>query len=623
MPAPEAPDIPESMYPPRAGHGLDESFDTLSRAPEDPLPPEQVKQAIDLDELLTTGKGLAIDSEGNITADNVDGVNGLENIYERNIASNTFFCVYFLDPQGYAELKACFPDAPIFTTVEEAEEFMRRQNYADLDKDLHKKVKELAEKSTHYAERIALEAFKETGYTSLDTDKVPEKLVIVENPAKLLAAVRDLRRLKDFMRDVSERETSEANHIIIAIHRRRINLALAGLYSDVLALVRTHLPDDPRSGPLMYEIYDLMSGRLFKDNDDFGRRMSKLDMFINGGARMSPEAGFVPLGPEINDLLARLKQQYEEPSIEEEPVEPLISEADSEIRVNAEVLKSWYEEALAAYGLLSEHEYTREDLNRDGKAPDGKWQAVIHPSAKTLSVNSKQGIIRIPKRFNRKLYESEEVGGVPAIDHEMGHVFQSVLAAQLDIPILRKVGTGRIAPQLECGAIVWERAAALEFFGKQRPANPHYAEAIRTRLNGGSYGDCVKSFYDSMLRSNPKDDPYHKESIAIKALDRVRRLFRNGGKLHDTSSHVFDSGTLAYIEQDLILQEARKAGMEHFLLVGKVELHMLAELHRRAIIDISKFVFPDERPTQKIRGTILKYVEDSKRAQTTPPTSSN
>lgn len=623
MPTPETQSVPELMYPPRAGHGLDEVFNTLSQPPEDPLPPEQVKQALELDELLTTGKGLKIDSEGDITADNVDGVNGLENIYERHIASNTFFCAYFLDLQGHAELKECFPDAPIFTTVEEAEKFMSRQDYANLDKDLHKRVKALAEKSTRYAERVALEAFKETGYISLDTDKVPEKLVIIENPIKLLGAVRDLRRLKDFMRDVSERQTSEANQIIIAIHRRRINLTLAGLYSDVLALVRTHLPDNPRSGPLMYEIHDLMSGRLFKDDEDFGRRMSKLDMFINGGTRMTPEAEFGPLGPEVNDLLAKLKQHYEEPSLEERPGEPLISEADSEIRVQADVLKSWYEEALAAYGLLSQHKYTHEDLRRDGKAPDGKWQVVIHPSAKTLSVDSKQGIIKIPSTFDRKLYESEEVGGVPAIDHEMGHVFQSVLAAQLDIPILRKVGTGRIAPQLECGAIVWERAATLEFFGKHRPANPHYAEAIRTRLNGGSYGDCVKAFYDSMLHSNPKDDPAHKESIALKALDRVRRLFRNGGRLHDASPNVFDSAALAYIEQDLILREASRAGMERFLLVGKVELHMLAELHRRGIIDVSKFTFPDERPTQKIRNTILKYVEDNRRAQTTAPTPSN
>jgi hypothetical protein len=607
---------PESIYPPRAGCDLDRVFLVLSAPPERPLLPERVAHIKAFDGLLTRGRSLGLNAQGRLEEGVEGGVGGIEQVYDIPARSHTFFPDYFLTEPGLQDLRILFPEAPQFDSLEECRNFILRQNLAG-DGAFQKRLQEVCTNSRTFAEERMLQAFQDSGFSRLDLAHVPTRFTVIEEPLVLLDKVRQLRILKNFLRRLERQTIDEAEQCITRIHRRRVNLLLAAQFSRVLTLIDQLLPDDPRREMFVREIEGCLGGTMQIDGtvlpqDTRNRRLSQMDKFDNGVGILDETGDFGIISTEVEELLEELLQEQAGTLAREaQETEPLLPPEARAVKVNAEIFKTWIEEFLSRYGYLSEHAFTADDLKRGGTAPDGKWQVVIHPASKTLSVNRKQRIIKVPPKFDRELFQDEGGGAIQIMDHELGHLIQFIVGSEIGLPILDRAGTGRTSAQHEAGAFMWEGEAAHEFFGEPRRTNARFLQTALVRLRGGTYGDCVKAFFDGVMHDSPGSD---KVAAAELAIDRAQRLFRNGGDLHDTSRYVFDSQPLAYVEQELIIRAARRYGLERLLLVGNVNFQTLAELHTLGIVDISALPIPDQRPSQVIKDTIVAYAQEHMRA---------
>jgi hypothetical protein len=117
----------------------------------------------------------------------------------------------------------------------------------------------------------------------------------------------------------------------------------------------------------------------------------------------------------------------------------------------------------------------------------------------------------------------------------------------------------------------------------------------------------MKAFFDSMREQSPSEDS---TKAAKQAIDRATRLFRNGASLNDCSTHVSNSQPLVYLEQELLVREARRQKAEVLTMVGGTNVLMLAELQRVGMLDLSQLKLPKQRPSQlllpKIRQKVLE-----------------
>lgn len=93
------------------------------------------------------------------------------------------------------------------------------------------------------------------------------------------------------------------------------------------------------------------------------------------------------------------------------------------------------------------------------------------------------------------------------------------------------------------------------------------------------------------------------------AVKGVMRIFRNNGDLANVSPHVYNSQPLSYVEQEQFRLSAENAGMSHMLLVGNAHPLELLEMYNLGLIDINSITFPNQRPSQMLRDTILAFAQ--------------
>jgi len=253
------------------------------------------------------------------------------------------------------------------------------------------------------------------------------------------------------------------------------------------------------------------------------------------------------------------------------------------VRWGADAIKQFVEAILARWGMLSVQAVIWEQVDqRGGFAVDGKFQVVITPYRKNMSVDSVRRVINVPADIDRPLAGLYPAGALPLIAHELTHVLQAYADYELGqhIPLARIKGR-RYRILREAGGVYQEYMLARDYFGMVREPNNHYVRAYQAKAAGKNRAQVARAFYDSLTAGaslSAKDDAAAHELAA----NRTARLYRYGGHA---------SQALDYVEQsvvcDVLLQRMEPEQVGVFLLGGSsFNLEDSAALHQFGLFSL-------------------------------------
>jgi len=586
---------PHYPYPSRPGGDISEALEKLKAEPEVELNAEQREVVQNFERELTKGP------------------DGLEAAWQLKINSTVFYPEYFQTDKGRAEFYEVIGRemAADKTDFEDVAAQLYETDYSVVES---KKLASLANSSRSYADARVLEQFAASNYESVEDVDNPARLTVVRNPDVLAEQIAKYRALKDKHRelglnlDKGEGAVVEAEKVMLTIHRRRLNQLIAETYPMAANLVRQEkIVDDGSYNDSLKQIDENMRGMGLMTGDQAAKSLGRLDKFRRGvGAKDS--AGKYS---QVRVELLKVAEKLIEESGSSERDECVFSDVDEETlaatNVTAQEWSEWAREALDHYGLLSDQ--AKFDFGRAGRAKDGKWQVVIDPNRRSIDVEGRRGVVLVPKKFDRPVVQRGGASGGAAgvLDHEIAHVIQNENGAKLGLAIMERVGMDRSNVLFEGGAVEWEAAAQDRLFGIKRPVNTAYLKAIQTKLAGGSYKQCMQSYFDETRMRNPKIDI---ERAAKVAIGSTTRLFRRGGSFSDTSHHLTDSSSLVYLEQERVARQLEKAGQADLMMIGWTNIEMLAELKRVDMLNTDAMKIPDKRPTEIVEERIRSKIKE-------------
>lgn len=463
-----------------------------------------------------------------------------------------------------------------------------------------------------YKNRTLMDQIAETadldGDVSVRDIPAPQRIGILLNPAKAKEKIEGLLSFKQSVKEeyhAVEKQTPDsldlkkAKRDILDIYRRRANILIMDLFPYAL------LVDQKKRSTGDHNIS--------KDEREFlahfvglaspEKNLSRLDKLIDGASREYDEKGWRIQTPETLlphvERIAKIGENIEihkEDMIRAKGLDPekIIGE-----KIDIETRSDVGERILVSYNILSSQPRKDFSPERNGRAPDGKWQMANLPNRSTFGVIESKGVVLGPEKIPYGVADTFETLG-----HEIeGHVLQSENKKLMDLEYFQKFGKdSRAAILSEGGAMYVQDRISREAFGYPTVPHPHYVRAMQKKLEGGNYLDCVKAFYDSRMiavkqkRSEVKlDDIAFKKEIleAIRiALNRTERLFRMGADLSSRERHLTHSKDTAYLEQYILTEKLKEASLEKLLFLGSGNLQDIITLLRLNKLDLNKIQTP-------------------------------
>lgn len=603
----EAQQTPDSLYPytERNGVGVAADVEAVLADPEYPLTDPEREQMRALGIALFEGKFDGLEAQ-TATRHAVDGDESrpatLKEIHQTSVAGSehTFYVRYFTTEAGRADASRIAPDddssdpstivQKLLDTDYIQEQLTAKQRKEIATRGLNWRREELAKS---LGDPDAIEAYQDE-----------ETVTVNYTPEKLLAKLEDLQAYRTFYRTIHRRfkeETDVPDHIrtvrqtLIDLHMARVNSLLADLIPHAANLARQLDASEPseQTNRLSEQLAAVVPTvvRAFRTEDadreahvdayldGYARR---LDLVRNGAAWQPGSRNASPLSPELSDLADELSastaRELPEPELSAEDIALL-----DQTRWQAPQVQQFSESVLDSWDMLSEHTATWDEVDdRSGWAPDGKWQVVVHPKRKSLSINGTKGVVIVPEDFDRGLLDESPAGALPVTAHELTHVWQTEhdkrLAEQLP---LAEIKGRRYVTMREMGGIEQERAIQAKV-GRTRGVNLHYLRALEAKQAGANKLAVATTFYESVKAGRELDA---KEDAAARnlAADRTLRLYRNSGH---------NSQPLDYIEQELILRGLGDISPTHKTAViiagGSFSLRDSAALRRADLLELPR-----------------------------------
>lgn len=582
---------PQHLYPERAGGDIPSLIEVFKKPPEFVLSEAERAKVLGVEKTLTQSHNLNLDL---VKVNDDPKIEGIENIYDARINSNTFYLDYFLTEEGKKRavvLGVSKEAADQATTIDQVRENLLVLDYSKLDGIV---LGDCERESSEFIQKRMVDAFEKNGFSSVDAIPNPTRLLVATNPDKLADKVEGLKRLKTYLKAydatlTGDDKVTKGTRVMVAIHRRRVNEMIANLYPEAFAFQKqAQASNTDKNKALSTRIEKAMSGIRAISGRRSLKNFSRIDMFLNGAGELQ-KGNYNQVSGEILTLADEVtKRQEPKPTNYRYKG---FEEKWKDAEFSAEEFRAMGEKVLDAWGILSSMPHTEYDPERQGRAPDGKWQAVLNPKSTSLSVESKQNAMKFQPNKPRKMASVSPAGAVPGLIHETHHVWQHGEKERLGLTITERVGMDRSALIAEGGGIYVEGKAQRELFGQVSSPNTDYLRAAQARIKGGGYADCVKAFYESQMAKNPNSD---KRKVAELAADRTLRLFRSGGQTAEASKYFTHSGggTLEYLEQELLAKELRGTPLEPIFYLTGVNLEMLAELHKIGLFDIKNVKFP-------------------------------
>ncbi|HSW90727.1 MAG TPA: hypothetical protein VLF64_01895, partial [Candidatus Saccharimonadales bacterium] len=253
------------------------------------------------------------------------------------------------------------------------------------------------------------------------------------------------------------------------------------------------------------------------------------------------------------------------------------------INWDAKQIKQCVETVLEKWSVLSGHTVTWQEVDgRDGFAPDGKFQVIITPRRKNMSVDSTRRLVNIPEGTVRPLVGLYPAGALPLIAHELSHVLQAYADYELgqQIPLARIKGR-RYRILREAGGAYQEKILCRDYLGLDRAPNLHYLIGYTAKVNGSTRLQVARAFYESLIqgKSLTNDEDLAARTLAV---NRSSRLYRYGGH---------SSQALDYVEQSVVcgvLMERLSPDQVDAFLLGSTSFSLedSALLHRFGLLTL-------------------------------------
>jgi hypothetical protein len=523
----------------------------------------------------------------------------------------TFDLAYFRTPGGIHDLEALGLKSD--ATDEEIVQCL--YNTEMVDETLGKKGrKEIATRTSDWRRDMITERLADPSEN--DVDYEPEKSVTVAfKPTDLLDKLQDLHAHRIYVRQIlhdlkTEPQTDmrDAKITTTEVLLARVNNMAAELYPATVSLAK-QLDKSPRSEASQALIEQLVDAapflsQAFKEDEtyDSDRRSAFLDQWQNQGLRridfVSNGVGYTEGGSitPVDAGLIAWADNYR-PGEVDPTAERVFS--DEELAVmeetvwNADQTKMYGEAILSDWDLLSSYQSTWEEADeRNGPAPDNKWQIVTTPHKKSLAVNGPKKVVFIPEKMQRAIVQPAEAGIISLLAHESTHVLQNefdqILAEQ--VPSAAIKGRRNVTMR-ELGGVMEETEVQVAS-GKARSTNLHYLRALQTKETGGNPLQVARAFFDSLCPDPDSISEAQLIRLRKQAADRSRRFYRAGG--HNTQP-------LDYVEQGYIsqlLSRLPETERKALAVAGtSFALSDAAALHKYGLLELPKTIDRDPAET--------------------------
>lgn len=562
---------------------IEQRITQLLGAPAEPLSPDQKENVYAFAAGLFAGSFEGIRAQTPYTLTEMQALRALAH-------KHCFYLDYFFQSnQGAEDLRRLGLSSAVSTDV-------LRQRLLDIQfMTTHLATEErkaIAQRSADWARGVLAEQLAHDAATD-EAFTPPERQTVNYAPDALLEKAASVRAYHDFFRLVGANLAGEpdqllarAKQAVLELHVGRLNtMAAVDVFPGLLALEDqlTRSKQDATTATLMSKLaqcapaigalHDFSSEARAAAREAYARH---LDAIRQGAAfeldDVDEKEALLFTQQSFQELLLAVQTLQSAP-----PVQKTALGAECErISWDAQDIQAFTESLLASWDMLSAEKVSWADVDhRSGFAPDEKFQVIITPHRKNMSVDSTRRVINIPATITRPLAGVYPAGALPLIAHELTHVLQAYADYDLGqrIPLARMKGR-RYRILREAGGVYQEYVLARDYFGMNREPNDHYMRAYQVKAAGGSRIAVARAFYESLVAGkalSSSDDAAAREL----AVNRTSRLYRYGGH----SSQVLD-----YVEQavvcSVLLQYLAPEQVNAFLLGGaSFNLEDSAALH--------------------------------------------
>jgi len=534
----------------------------------------------------------------------------LEAIWELKVNKSQLGVNYFMTSEGTAALDEVFgirPDG--VKTPAGMATILASLDTSSIESTI---LDELEADSVGYEEELLTDAFKANEYKGEGLPSM-QLVQIYKNPEVLVAKAHGYRQFKAYLGRVKvdlQAQTFEGNPavskaqlILVDKYRQRINHFLVDAYIQAYDLLDQYrVSGETTHSSAITDLERILPAFSSEPaNAWIAGFLQRMDRYRYGVAE--DESGhYTWLSAQAQDLAASADEVHitvvNREMYKDVDLEALESTMIDGVTFRGRLLAP----VLQTYGLLSS------DLTwsseRIGPAMDGKWQIIVDDKFKSLSVNDKQRIMKVPTKLT-SLMAAVSVG-----NHEVSHVLQHENKRALgELAILQKIGLDNASEQTEAGGMWQENIArgALSGILTERTAGMGYYRNLQIKARGGSFGECVQAYYEN-LRS---DTDMTADKAAAQAVNRARRVFRSGGfAFAQNTPYVTNTRSLSYLEQQLIYKKL-DTQTRKFLLVGGITIANLVELRRYGLVDTDNITIPDNMPWQLMYPAVKELLAES------------
>lgn len=447
--------------------------------------------------------------------------------------------------------------------------------------------------------RSLLETMEANGSVNIRSARNPESVSIALNPEKNLEKIRRLHefksQLKKFRKDLSENQAFNENEKrviqgVLDLYQRRTNEMLVDQFGSAAIIKQeASVIGEESLSKEEKSVLEFSNGLESPEKNS-----SRLDKFIHGAGSEYDASGWREQVSASLDRSAREIGDAYLTSVLERATSIKSKGLDEkkilEKNISWEEFKEMGDQTLAAYGILSDISSEEYDPSRRGPAQDNKWQFVCRDEYKSFSVDGKRKALKTTRK-------PVSIGtAIPLLAHEIeGHALQHENKSKVPLRLFRKVGGGRWQVFAECGAMQNQDIVSKEAFGFETIPHPHYIKAMRARLDGGDYLQCVQAFYESALqelrlkkRLGRVDEDEFKKEAAEKlslAINRTRRLFSNTTFLQSPSEFLTNSRDTVYLEQVELYRKLKERKLEKYAYIGSANLKTIEFLLESGFLD--------------------------------------
>ncbi len=569
------------LYPPRPGTNNETihlDFDTTKR-----LLPEELDNVLAFEKQLfsatlnpvqfPTAEAFRFDCEK-------DGhsLKPIESIWLRNINSTSLGVLYFLTTEGKEALhNATGINIGSEATPQSCALELSRLDISNIDSSV---LDKLQAESVGFEERQITKAFIENGFNGHGIP-APNILTIFKNPKVIVEKAIGYRDLKTYLKlaisdlqagDYQNEPALKAKLFIASAYKRQLNVLLAGVYVSAYELLNQQRTsgvnkNDHYNESLSEALPAFISSA---NNVRIANFLQRMDRLTEGVSR-SNDGKFTWLSPEAANLVELNNHGEIEGRNLNRGLYSDINPADLKAsQIEGDVFGDWVTYVLKSYGLLSESQDW--DSERESFAPDGKWQVIVNDKFKSLSVNNKQRVVRVPRKT------ISIARALPLINHEITHVIQDDNKRAIsNLAIMDRIGIDNVSEQTESGGIWQEKVAREAILGEvdKEINGSSYLQALRVKARGGTFGECVQAYFEDLSIRMPD---IASDKVAAQAVNRTRRIFRSGGlEFAQESSYLTNTQTLNYLEQQLIYASLDEQNRK-LLLIGGVAINNLIRM---------------------------------------------